>query len=516
MYKIKEESESPSPSPSPTIDHNHLIEQALMSSSFDVASTNINMANQDAVLRIEQQLQIQKKLRYLQKDVNRVSRLGKSKIDSLSNLEARVMLLKDKIRDNLSKSVEDEVKDSLNDIRLTDNAKVLKSNEVANAKLLKFQICNRCGRKIIVSLFKTHENSCLHINNDNDDNSYKYKDKSKFVGKDVDSKTLALQEHALFTPKAPRNVKMQSFGSDYLEFAWLPPLSDGGSPVFDYELSYLEAYYVINPVTKIPKLKSSTIVIRTSNWCLREPVFHRGYKLNQHVRAGTMYSHLKVRCWNLVGSSEWVNILDSYEDVVNTEPAKPPSQPLLVTVTKITASCCHVRWNSPYFTGGLPIAKYHIEYVYLEKQTSADKTVYVEQTFSIFEPAITVPLVSSETSTVDTISTTDAGTAASNSSKQTTSAACTCVIRNIPADTEILRITVHALNEGDLRSPAARLLTQGLRTSKGSRYDQLRRQLLHAKSLTTKFIDTDFSTVSQSVMVMRSVSKGIDRSLSFD
>ena len=285
------------------------------SESVDAAASNMSKANQDAVLRIEQQLQIQKKLRNLEKDISRVSKLGKSKVDSLTSLESRVLALKEKIRDNLnSKSAEDEVKDALNNLQISTSTSMPNmaiSNtsskpstinvQAANARLLKFQICPRCNRKILSSLYKTHENSCRHIS-EIEENEYTYTyvsniasstsnnsmssvvNKSKnalgvnrlnpqnniasssngsttqqghYGGIDDDTnltKAAALN-YAFFTPKPPRNIQLQSYGSDYIEFIWLPPLSDGGTAVIDYEITYLQEYYIVNPETRIPKLQ---------------------------------------------------------------------------------------------------------------------------------------------------------------------------------------------------------------------------------------------------------------------
>lgn len=161
----------------------------------------------------------------------------------------------------------------------------------------KFSECAVCGRKILVHLLPQHLSNC------------QLREATGERAPVFDVEQDRITSIATFAPHPPRNCRAINRGSSFIEWAWDPPVMDGGLPVTDYELSFDARVVEFDSVAE--KYKKWTEVQpsqRTSRWGLKQPVHHHGYRLIG-LRGGTEYCNFRIRCCNLRGWSEWVDML---------------------------------------------------------------------------------------------------------------------------------------------------------------------------------------------------------------
>jgi hypothetical protein len=257
-----------------------------------------------------------------------------------------------------------------------------------------------------------------------------------------------------FKPQAPRNCRVKAKGSTFIWWEWEPPISDGGLPITEYELSYVAKVKVWNK--DIGKNKITTTIVdsmKTSHWALIPPVCHSGFKM-VGLNSASEYRDFKIRCWNLQGWSPWQNMIiptasasghiaSSAYSVFTDEP-DPPSPPLMFAATKITSSCIHINWQPPYYDGGQDIVDYMVFYTPVERHfTATSRNVMIERNLSF-----------------------------SVGSGSDVSA----VIRNITPDTEVVRIHIKAVSRVGLLSEATPL-GYDLKTNPACRYTQIEHQI---------------------------------------
>ena len=430
---------------------------------------------QQAIIRIEQQLQIEKKLLNLSKDVNRVTKLSKSKIDTLTSLETRILLLRKKISDNLITTSEEDV-----DIAIKNKP------DIGKYKLIE---CQRCKRKIISSLYNTHSNSCIQIND-------------TFNKPIINTNQDKINELATFCPQPPRNCKVKSKGSDYIQWEWQSPITNGGAIITQYNIKYKEEFIYNEAITNRIKSTVTDYDILTSSWCLRQPVCHTGYTIRQ-LRASCNYIDFKIRCYNAKGWSEWVSMHSSFfhstttatstgtsnttgtsSSVVTTDPVTKPSQPLNGHVSKVTSSCIHLKWNKPHSNGGEIITHYIINYIIYDKVVTAQKTIHIDRPYTIRET------VTDLTTNLN-----------SDLTHLTSSSHFSTTLRNIPSETIVKKITIIAINQSNYQSDAYTIPGE-YKTNKSSHFEVLNRQLNMAIMAKTNYIDTDFLSVCRTCILV--------------
>eukprot|EP01038_Epipyxis_sp_PR26KG_P007587 gene7587-10336_t len=435
-------------------------------------SLNITLAEvkeRVALARAEQQLEVAGQMRSLAKDINRASRLSKSRVDALSDLEGRIQMMRNQLKDpSLLPSVEGKISLDLKN-----------KNNLQLERL--FGSCPRCGRRIVSTLLPGHEKICsLTRGNDTsidfkDKNKLSYAEKPPIYSIDQDIVTSI----ATFKPQPPRHCELVKKGCTFIEWKWKPPIIDGGLTITDYELSYTAKYSEFNKTTgKYKKWNEEFPSIKTSRWCCPDPVAVFGFRI-VCLRAATEYTNFKIRCYNLRGWSDWVDMIsppqsngfnDKYITSIFTDEPEAPSPPLYLEVTEVTSSCIHLEWQEPLFDGGEEIMNYIIFYTVKEKLITVTSNNVIQDK---------VCKIVSENNTTF------------------------FVIRNLPPDTDVVNLSVASVNKAGLISEKAGILTVSgshvqknhiLHTKNNSRYAQLLRELAITADSKGELIDSSFFT----------------------
>jgi len=100
--------------------------------------------------RANYQLRIEDSIRTLDKDVERLSRLGKTRIDALDDMERRLKRMRSQLKTAVVPTVTDRVAFDLYQSN---------TEEVEN----KFTVCTRCQRKILTALMEVHDLACARL-----------------------------------------------------------------------------------------------------------------------------------------------------------------------------------------------------------------------------------------------------------------------------------------------------------------------------------------------------------------
>jgi hypothetical protein len=203
--------------------------------NFAISMAGVN--EKITVARAEQQLNLEGSVKVLQRDLDRVSKLSKSRLDILGDLESRITQMRNKLRDPTVKSVEEEI-----GAELRKNAK---SKSEAH-----FEVCQFCQRRILVKLFESHVVQCKR----NDRSRDKEKESTLRAHESKPPVFSLTQDRVVelttFTPGAPRNCKVVEVGATMIRWAWEEPVTDGGLPVYEYELRYTEKFMELNKKTR--------------------------------------------------------------------------------------------------------------------------------------------------------------------------------------------------------------------------------------------------------------------------
>lgn len=479
--------------------------------SDELAVSEAQIAGQILIARANQQLKIQHGLKCL--DVTRISRLGKSRVDTLTDLERRVMKMRSDLK---TLHVTTVVEDIAANLRISNQSH-------ADSK---FVMCGRCDRKILVRLFAAHDTACARLKSE--DTLYQGIRPVPFVGAEVQQ---LIDTFATFVPQPPRNISMVSKGATFIEWSWMPPVFDGGLPIIDYEIRYVAKSVDFDKEKGKFKKKTETCPsLRTSQWCLLDPVLHKGYKM-VGLKGATEYHDLNLRCANLLGWSEWVPMTgfmpedpkkkktkttrkpdvevadcDKLREFVKTDDADVPGRPTFFVCTAITSSCIHLLFDKPVNDGGSQVTEYLIFYTILTRTTSAvSREVFVE-----VSKKLRVKASRGRSNVV--------------------------ILRNIPADSDVVAIRVKAVSrigligemtplginltikveDDEVQSKSSQIAKmkalrgegmKSLMTADGqlkgvvcrtlisSRHRQLVLALYGAENTTDTFVDTDFYTV---------------------
>jgi hypothetical protein len=332
--------------------------------------SNIDVLNAESGLRqtqerATQQLDIEGKLHLLDRDLQRASRLSRTRLDALTDIEKRIFDL----RKNLTS----------HPVIPTVSEQISKDLRVNNSQRLDsmFTSCDRCNRKILTELFKAHSEACEKLQGITGPT---HSARPPVFDFEQDIKT----SYTTFVPQNPRNFKFVKRGCSYIDFVWDPPVFDGGLPVIEYEIDFKKQIDIFDKATKlwIRRIENMEPVI-TSMWCMKNPICHRGYRL-KNLTAGCTYVDFKLRCKNLRGYGEYTNL--SNESSIRLEEPDAPTKPLFFQTDKMTSSCMHLSWSPPIFDGGVPISGYRISYTVLERlflATSSTKVVKKPNTVKV-------------------------------------------------------------------------------------------------------------------------------------
>ena len=314
----------------------------------------------------------------MDRDVSRISKLSKTRYDSLTDLTKRIQVMRSSLHHFQEKTVEQEL------VELN-----MQSNKGNTDNY--YTQCTHCQRKILKALYDGHIKTCQFLFENGAINKPDIYD----INQTITTKL------ATFKPQPPRNLYIKSKGVAHICLGWDPPVIDGGLQVTDYEISFVINCMDMNK--KTGKYEIYTIrpePITTSHWCFINPIFHNGYKIT-NIRAGAEYTSFKVRCKNLRGWSEYcyidpinnnitltnrllANNSNEADDIaqnrviisptavsVKTSEPDPPSPPLYITCSQITSTCMHLHWQEPMYDGGLEIIHYIIHYTIVERHISA-------------------------------------------------------------------------------------------------------------------------------------------------
>jgi hypothetical protein len=325
-------------------------------------SSNVDVSRAETGLRTtqeraSQQLDIQSSLHLLTRDLQRASRLSRTRIDALTDIEKRIHRMRNNLKDTVSLPTVGE--------QISMDLRVNNSNTLDSM----FTLCKRCQRKILSAVFSDHSVACAKM-------------KGKIGG--AESRAPVFDPHqdqltsiTTFVPQRPRNFKTTGRGCTYIDFVWEAPVFDGGLQIFDYEIDYKKQVDIFDKATKlwIRRIEGMDPVT-TSQWCMRGPVCHTGFRL-KNLSAGQSYVDFRVRCTNVRGYGEYAAIMG--ENSIRTEDVDPPSKPLFFQEMGMTSSCMNLSWSPPIFDGGSPIKEYRISYTVLERLFIATSRTQVVQ-----------------------------------------------------------------------------------------------------------------------------------------
>ena len=150
-------------------------------------------------------------------------------------------------------------------------------------------------------------------------------------------------------PSAPIALTLVSVNADSLSLSWQPPISDGGFPVTDYILEYINS---------------------GGTWTqFNDGISNQTMATISGLTQGTLY-WVRVRAVNSEGTSV---ASEETSDVINATPSIAPTSVTNLTVTGTTKSSITLAWSAPLDNGGIAPTDYVIQYA---TQTS-DNTAWI-------------------------------------------------------------------------------------------------------------------------------------------
>ena len=427
-------------------EQNGRIAEELAHENFSIAMAGV--AEKITVARAEQQLKVQDSIRRLDVDLNRVGKLSKSRLDALTDLERRINDMRAQLREPKQVTVEEEMG---KDLRVSYRAVTDKQ----------FTDCTRCGRRILKVLFNAHDHACALSKGSLGDGKRNHESKPPVFDVNQDLTTSL----TTFRPAAPFGCRVVDKGSTYIHWDWEEPITDGGLPIYEYELSFVAKRMDMNPRTK--RYKTTLVVTeayKTTAFCAASPVCHTGCKV-VGLFGGTEHSQWRVRSHNLQGWSDWAEMMDRGPDgdlpiTVFTLDVEAPSAPLFFRFLHNTSSCIYLAWDPPFYDGGREVVDYVVHYTVNEVRTTvSDRGVVVPVDLSYHAGAN-----------------------------------CGAVLRDLPAKTLVVAISVKAVNSSGLISDATKLPEDSIETHQSSRHAHISRELARCANSREQFIDTDFFT----------------------
>ena len=426
-----------------------LEEHAHENYSVSMAGVNAKVA----VARAEQQLNVEDAMRRLDVDLNRITKLGKSRMDTLNDLERRIVRMRQELQAPKKTTVEEELG---RDLRVNYQMQTDKQ----------FEVCTRCQRRILKQLFEAHDHACgLNAGRIPGKRAHESKDGIYDVNVDL---TTAL---TTFTPQPPFDFRVVDKGTTFIQWEWEEPITDGGLPVYEYELSFIAKRMDWQPRKK--RYKTTAIQVDsylTTLICSQDPVCHAGARV-VGLLGSTEHINWRMRCRNLQGWSDWVDMMDKGPEgdqpiSVFTQDVEAPSPPLFFRFIRNTSSCIYLAWDPPFYDGGREIVGYVISYTVNEIHTT------------LTERDIIIPV---------------------DMQYHAGGSVLAAVLRNLPAKTKVVNITIKAVNFGGMTSDATKLeflenVPEAIETDQCSRHAFVARELARSANAKGDFIDSDFYT----------------------
>ena len=259
---------------------NQRITDELGHENFGISMAGV--AGKITVARAEQQLRVEDSMRRLDVDLTRVSKLSKTRLDSLTDLERRINEMRASLREPKKLTVDEEL------------GRDLRKNYLATTEKA-FDNCTRCGRRILKVLFAAHDQACAVSQGRLGDGKRVHESLPPVFDVDQDLATSL----TTFRPGAPFGCRVVDKGSTYIHWDWEEPITDGGLPIYEYELSFIAKRMDMNKKNK--RYKTQLVVVdsyRTSVFCAAQPVCHTGCKV-VGLFGGTECSQWRVRARNL-------------------------------------------------------------------------------------------------------------------------------------------------------------------------------------------------------------------------
>lgn len=319
----------------------------------NIAILDTEISSRVAIARSEQHLDLTNAFREVKRDLSRVVKLSKARLDTLSELERRILHMRSQLTASSLPTVDEDIS----------NIGLGNSGRTHTQGL--FTLCARCEQRVLTRMLHTHQHTCLRLS---DATASAQASPPSSEGSD------AFAEHVTFLPQSPRNFRVAAVGCTHIQWSWDPPVMDGGLPILDYELRY-RATIRYNDEESGRELSHTEEVpaFSTSLWCAKKPVAHFGYNLSGLV-AGCEYYDFEVRSVNGKGHGEWAAMLTGS---VRTDDPDPPTAPLHLAVARVTSSCVHLSWAPPLFDGGRAVTGYAVSYVVLEREVGVTARVNV-------------------------------------------------------------------------------------------------------------------------------------------
>ena len=510
-----------------------------------------------ALARAEQHLAAEGQVRVLGRDIARASRLGKARMDTLSDLEKRIINMRSQLQRHINEPADEVV-----DREVRANNKLLKLEK-------KFGECPFCMRRIISELIDTHRNMCQknpknckdivtatakyltpNLNppssasaitsaflgtepgNDAHDvairpsspNQIPYSFGTKTASIDVPLEPHGISNHradvlslnlvdstdhnlittlATYKPQPVRNCRLKRKGISFIEWEWEPPVINGGLEITNYEISFHGKFQEFNhEIGRYKKWEEHYPSLLTSTWLFSEnPVCHTGFKITG-LRGGAEYSQFKVRCCNLRGWSEWTDMmLDNFDYLQEQDQLKKLKEQENSAAIGGVNSNLTKKTNINKFVDKIltddPVLPSPTLFVNCEKITST--CIHISWSAPYFDGGVPIcdyNVYYTVRQRILTVTARDVIVEKPKSFNTRDGSATSAVIRNLPDDTDVINIYVCAVNTSRLIGAKGHLKQSLCRTLPCSRFTLLKREFDFAANTKGDFVDSAFYTVS--------------------
>lgn len=159
-------------------------------------------------------------------------------------------------------------------------------------------------------------------------------------------------------PGPPLALRSLAPTPESLTLMWDPPVSDGGTPIFDYHIEYFKRTHI--PVsrreTKVEDIPQTTVT--TSRWIQSTPTSHKGFQIT-NLFGSTEYVNFRVRAVNEKGPGPWCEPLPLLRTLACIAPGSPLHLRLL---PKESPNSFHIQWEAPLRTGGSSVIQYEVRF----------------------------------------------------------------------------------------------------------------------------------------------------------
>jgi hypothetical protein len=504
-----------------------------------------------ALARAEQHLAAEGQVRVLGREIARASRLGKARLDTLSDLEKRIITMRSQLHRHLNEPADEVV-----DRELRANSKLLKLEK-------KFSECPFCTRRIISELIDTHRNMCQknpknckdvvtatakfvlgnpapssssvvtsaflgtspgtdQEQQEGSDIAHKLRDSA--INVEVPLNSHGISNHradvlslnlvdstdhnlvttlATYKPQPVRNCRLKSKGISFIEWEWEPPVINGGLEITNYEISFHGKFQeFIHEIGRYKKWEEHYPSLLTSTWVFAEnPVCHTGFKITG-LRGGAEYSQFKIRCCNLRGWSEWTDMMlenyDFLQEQDHLKKLKDKEREVAIGGVNGPAS---KKVNPNKFLDKIvtddPVPPSPVLFVNCDKITST--CMHISWSPPFFDggvPVVDYVVHYTVRQRVITVTARDVIVEKAKSFSTRDGMATAAVIRNLPDDTDIVNVYVCAMNSSRLMGAKGHLKQSLCRTLNCCRYTLLKREFNLTANTPGNTVDSAFFTVS--------------------